>query len=51
MEPKTFIIQDWAGNRMFPKHTFETFEDGWDFIYEFVPDEESYQDIYVIESK
>ncbi len=50
---KRFIIQDWAGNRMFPNETFETLEDGWDFIYvnikEEYEDDGTYDDVYVIE--
>ena len=56
---KKFIIQDWAGNRMFPNETFNTFEDGWEFVYENVDnskydetendDDNVYQDIYVME--
>jgi hypothetical protein len=29
-----FIIQDWAGNHLFQKEEFETFEDGWSFLLE-----------------
>ena len=57
-EMHPFIIQDWAGNRMFPEETFETYEDAWEFIYENVDNSEYdetgnendnvYQDIYVI---
>lgn len=56
-----FIIQDWAGNRMFPDKTFESFEDGWEFVYENVDnskfdlsgddDDSVFQDIYVVEAK
>jgi len=56
---KRFIIQDWAGNRMFPNETFDSFDSGWCFIYENVDntkyDESNdendnvYQDIFVIE--
>ena len=35
-----FIIQDWAGNRMFPQNTFASFDDGWDFIRENVDNSE-----------
>jgi len=54
-----FMIQDWAGNRMFPENTFDTFEDGWEFIDENVDNSEfdksgdendnALQDIYVVE--
>jgi hypothetical protein len=56
---KKFIIQDWAGNRMFPENTFDTFEDGWEFVDENVDNSEfeksgdendnALQDIYVVE--
>ena len=56
---KKFMIQDWAGNRMFPENTFDTFEDGWEFIDENVDNSEfdksgdendnALQDIYVVE--
>lgn len=56
---KVFIIQDWAGNRMFPDNEFESFEEGWEFIYANVDnseydesgneDKNVYQDIYVNE--
>lgn len=29
----TFIIEDWAGNRLFKNKVFKSFEDGWEFIY------------------
>ena len=54
-----FIIEDWAGNRMFPNKTFKTFGDGWEFIYNNVDNslfdktqndnDNVYQDIFVIE--
>lgn len=28
-----YIIRDWAGNRKFLDKEFETFQDGWDFLY------------------
>jgi len=53
------MIQDWAGNRMFPEMTFDTFEDGWAYVDENVDnreyelsgddDDDVLQDIYVIE--
>lgn len=42
-----YIIKDWANNIMFNGKQFDDFEDAWGFIYENIPDEESYQDIYV----
>lgn len=43
-----YIIQDWAGNHLFKDQSFETFEDGWNFIYSEFPDEEELEDYYVI---
>lgn len=48
---KKYIIEDWAGNRLFPAEEFETFEDGWDYIYEQFPDEDDLSDFYVQEKK
>jgi len=28
-----FIIEDDFGNHVFEEHEFESFEDGWDFLY------------------
>lgn len=55
-----YLIQDWAGNILNhkgyfqPKNlavpmTFDSFDDGWSWIYENVDDEEAYQDLYVEE--
>lgn len=48
-----FIIEDWAGNRIFPSKVFETFEDGWDYIreniHEETEDDGTYDDYYVIQ--
>lgn len=33
-----FEIRDWADNSMFNGKTFPTFEDGWAYIYEMLPD-------------
>jgi len=35
-----YEIIDWAGNRMFIGKTFDTFEDGWNYIYENVDNSE-----------
>ena len=29
-----YVIIDWAGNHLFLNKKFETYQDGWDFIYE-----------------
>ena len=54
----TFIITDWAGNHLLKDKEFETFEDGWEYIYENVDnskydetgneDDNEYQEFYVI---
>ena len=44
-----WIILDWAYNRMFATKEFESFEDGWDFIYENIEDEDNvYEDLFVV---
>lgn len=53
-----FIIVDWGGNRIFPQKEFNSFDDGWHYIYENVDnslyeetdneDDNEYQDIFVI---
>ncbi len=43
-----WIIQDWAGNHPFPAEEFDTFEDGWEFIRTHFPDEEDWQEFYVV---
>ena len=51
-----FIIKDWVGNILFEKRRFNSFEEGWGFIYETDPipaendpryDEHWYDDYYV----
>lgn len=55
---KQFYIQDWAGNVLDFKGTFksnqlvvplkfDTFDDGWEWIYTNIKDEEAHQDLYV----
>jgi len=52
---RKFIIEDWAGNRMFPDEEFETYEEGWEFIYENIQEEYegdgTYDDVYVVPKK
>lgn len=47
-----FIIEDWAGNRLYQNRRFESFEAAWDYVYlHFEPeneDEAKYDDIYVL---
>lgn len=30
---KKYIIKDWAGNHLFKNYRFDSFEEGWNFIY------------------
>lgn len=57
-----YIIKDWAGNILNYKGrfelpcfavpmTFETFEDGWDWICSNIDDEEVHQDLFVVKEK
>jgi hypothetical protein len=46
-----FKIVDWMNNRMFPDKVFNTFEDGWEFIYEKIHNEEDCQEYYVVDEK
>ena len=53
-----YKIIDWAGNRMFPNNTFDSFENGWEHIYENVDNslfdetgklgDDCYQEYYVV---
>lgn len=43
----SYILIDWAGNRL-SEDTFETFEDGWEYIYENYENEEDYEDLYIV---
>lgn len=45
------IIEDWAGNHLFKDRTFDSFEDGWDFLMEQFPNDEDLQDYYVVPKK
>lgn len=44
-----WIVQDWAGNHMFPALSFDTYMDAWDHVYQHSP-EECWEDIYVVPS-
>lgn len=45
-----YAIFDWAGNRINPNLSFETFEDGWEYIYDTFG-EDDYQELFVLEDK
>ncbi len=45
-----YVIVDWANNKVNTGgETFDTFEDGWSWIYEFINDESKYDDLFVVE--
>ncbi len=60
MAKQTFIIKDWAGNRMFHNKSFASFDKGWEFVQKNVDNSEYertgnendnvHQDIFVVES-
>jgi hypothetical protein len=50
-----WIIQDWTGTRKWPKKEFNSFDDGWSFLYQELPkvypevnfnDEKQASDVY-----
>lgn len=47
-----YEIRDWTNNLMFDGKEFDSFEDGWEFIYENIIEEYegdgTYDDVYVI---
>jgi len=43
-----YKIVDWMNNRIFPNKVFETFEDGWDYIYKKFDNEEDHQEYFVV---
>lgn len=47
-----FIIQDWAGNRLFPNKEFNSFDEGWAFIDANVEEEtendDTFDDYFVV---
>ena len=51
MSTTTWGIFDWMNNRLFPDNDFETFDDGWGHILEYIPDEgdNTYDDYFVQE--
>lgn len=56
-----YIIKDWAGNHLFKDQVFDSYEEGWEYIYENVDnslydetqdeDHNEYQEYYVVELK
>lgn len=45
----TYEIKDWMNNLLFDGKTFESFQDGWSFIYDNVKDEnDAYDDLFVL---
>lgn len=46
-----WIIQDWTGTRKFPDKTFETFQDGIEFLMEKFPNEDDLGEFYVVKEE
>jgi len=44
-----YKIVDWMNNRIFPDKIFNTFEDGWEYIYNKFNNEEDHQEYYVVD--
>jgi hypothetical protein len=42
-----WIIEDWTGRRLFPDHTFPTFDDGMEFLHSQFPDQRDWDDVFV----
>jgi hypothetical protein len=43
-----YKIVDWMSNHLFIDKVFDSFEEGWDFLYEQFPDEDNFDDYYVV---
>ena len=46
-----YIIKDWIDNTCFNGKEFESFEDGWGFLYELYPngdDDRTFDDYFVV---
>jgi len=53
-----YIIEDWAGNRLFINKVFKSYDDAWSYIYEEVDNskfdktncdnDDVYQDLFVV---
>jgi hypothetical protein len=48
---KKFIIKDWAGNVLDFYGEFDSYDDGWSALYAQFPDEENFDDFYVLEKE
>ena len=44
-----YKIIDWMSNRIFPNKTFDTFEEGWDFLQQKFKDDEDLQEYFIVE--
>lgn len=44
-----YIVKDWAGNHLFKEETFNSFEEGWEFLYANVDevDENTFDDYFI----
>jgi hypothetical protein len=46
-----YEIRDWANNLLFGGKQFLTFEDAWGHVYDAFPNEEEFDDYYVVPIK
>lgn len=50
-----YIIQDWAGNHLFQDKVFDSYKEGWEYIYANVQEEtennRTYDDYYIVPQK
>jgi hypothetical protein len=51
-EPVKYVIIDWMSNRLFPNEDFDSFEEGWVFLYSNVeqedPSDNTFDDYYIV---
>lgn len=47
-----WIIEDWTGKHLFPDQSFQSFQDGWNFLNQkFENEEDGWQDEYFVVKK
>jgi len=44
---RRWVIHDWAGNRICPDKDFESFEDGWEYVFTKF-NEEDYEELFLV---
>jgi len=42
-----YIIQDWMSNRLWPEQVFDSFEQGWEWIYTNDPEPDPASDLWL----